>query len=59
MSNGTDAGITAVNAAALKRLTDDLSLMVMVAGDLERLVLRVRRQARDLGWELGKSNGDE
>jgi len=59
MSEENNAGIaTVVNEEALKKLTDDLSLMVMVAGDLERLVSRVRRQARDLGWELGKPEGD-
>jgi hypothetical protein len=60
MSKGTDAEIAiAENDGALKKLTDDLSLLFMAAGDLERLVLRVRRQARDLGWELEKSDGDE
>lgn len=49
---------TSVNGEALKKLTDDLSLMFMAAGDLERLVLRVRRQARDLGYELAESEGD-
>jgi len=50
---------TAVNAEAMKKLTDDLSLMFMAAGDLERLVLRVRRQARDLGYELTEPEGDQ
>ncbi|WP_157930658.1 hypothetical protein [Glycomyces xiaoerkulensis] len=44
-----------LEARKLREFVDDLSRLYMDAGDLEKLVNRVRREAKDLGFRLIES----